>query len=343
MAGEPILIVDDTPVNLKLTRILLVNEGYKVIIAASAEEALELLRGYHPRLILCDIQLPGMDGLELTRRLKQEESTRDIVVIALTAYALKGDEQRAIEAGCDGYITKPIDTRTLGARLREYLDRSAPPPLPDGAPVTAGTPAPSGALTSELLALKRKFLSEGQDRVRQWLLDLEGRFEAAEAARVAHQWIGTGGMLGYTAIGRLAREAEAILQERPLDSAQLRQTLTELALAFNSPREARDAPVPDSIVRALSGKRVAVVALPSHEAQRLCAALERASAIPVFLAASEPPDSQAARECDLAVVHADAETAGSPWLSTSAALSAGLPVVFVGSRDDLLELDPEVQ
>ena len=85
MAGEPILIVDDTPVNLKLTRILLVNEGYKVMTAASAEEALELLRSYHPQLILADIQLPGIDGLELTRRIKKNEETRDITVVALTA------------------------------------------------------------------------------------------------------------------------------------------------------------------------------------------------------------------------------------------------------------------
>src|SRR6266567_1038321 len=93
MPGEPILIVDDTPVNLKLTRILLINEGYKVLTASSAEEALELLRGFHPDLVLADIQLPGIDGLELTRRIKQDESTRDITVVALTAFANKGEEQ----------------------------------------------------------------------------------------------------------------------------------------------------------------------------------------------------------------------------------------------------------
>src|SRR5215831_1574573 len=102
MAGEPILIVDDTPVNRKLTRILLVNEGYKVMTASSAEEALDLLQSYRPDLILADIQLPGMDGLEMTRRIKQNEHTRDITVIALTAFAMKDDERRAIEAGCDG-------------------------------------------------------------------------------------------------------------------------------------------------------------------------------------------------------------------------------------------------
>ena len=74
---------------------------------------MELLRSYHPSLILADVQLPGMDGLELTRRVKQAEATRDILVVALTAFAGKGDEQKAIDAGCDGYITKLIDT--LGA------------------------------------------------------------------------------------------------------------------------------------------------------------------------------------------------------------------------------------
>jgi CheY-like chemotaxis protein len=122
MAGESILIVDDTPVNLKLTRILLVNEGYKVITAATAEEALDLLSGCQPDLILEDIQLPGIDGLEMTRRIKADDRTRDIIVVALTAFAMQGDERRAIEAGCDGYITKPIDTRTLGTRVRQYLE-----------------------------------------------------------------------------------------------------------------------------------------------------------------------------------------------------------------------------
>src|SRR5664280_2394496 len=113
MPGEQILIVDDTPVNLKLTRILLINEGYRALTAPSAEDAIELLRSHHPQLILADIQLPGIDGLELTRRIKSDEKTRDITVVALTAYANPGDEQKAIAAGCDGYITKPIDTRTL--------------------------------------------------------------------------------------------------------------------------------------------------------------------------------------------------------------------------------------
>ncbi|HWQ15668.1 MAG TPA: response regulator [Roseiflexaceae bacterium] len=121
MPSDPILIVDDNPLNLKLTRVLLRGAGYEVRAAVDAEEALAALATFRPRLILMDIQLPGLDGLELTRRLKADPATRDIVVVALTAYAMKGDEQRAREAGCDGYIAKPIDTRTLPDVIAGFL------------------------------------------------------------------------------------------------------------------------------------------------------------------------------------------------------------------------------
>ena len=120
-AGVPILIVDDNAVNLKLMRVLLAGEGYQVRTATDAEEALTTLESFCPRVILMDLQLPGMDGLELTRRLKGESATRDITILALTAYAMKGDDEKALDAGCDGYIAKPIDTRTLPARIAGYL------------------------------------------------------------------------------------------------------------------------------------------------------------------------------------------------------------------------------
>jgi len=123
MAGAPILIVDDNPVNLKLVRVLLATEGYDVRTAADAEEAVAVLKTFRPRLILMDIQLPGMDGLELTRRLKSDPATRDAIVVALTAYAMKGDEERALNAGCDGYIPKPINTTLLPEIVAEYLTR----------------------------------------------------------------------------------------------------------------------------------------------------------------------------------------------------------------------------
>jgi CheY-like chemotaxis protein len=121
MAAEPILIVDDNPQNLKLARVLLVSEGFDVRTAVDAEDALRVLTVFNPRLILMDLQLPGMDGLELTRRLKNDPARRDILIIALTAYAMKGDEAKAIAAGCDGYVTKPIDTDAFPRVVRDYL------------------------------------------------------------------------------------------------------------------------------------------------------------------------------------------------------------------------------
>ena len=135
MANETVLVVDDAPMNLKLTGFLLRNEGYQVLTAEDAEEALDLLHRFHPDLILIDIQLPGIDGLELTRRLKRDPLTRDIVVVALTACALQEDELKALAAGCAGFITKPIDTHTLGSHVRHHLDNRP-----------SGLSAPTGAI-----------------------------------------------------------------------------------------------------------------------------------------------------------------------------------------------------
>ncbi len=123
MADKSILIVDDNPVNSKLIRVLLAGEGYEVHTAADAEAAIRVLGGLNPDLILMDVQLPGIDGLELTRRLKADPATRGIKILGLTAYAMKGDKEKILAAGCDGYIAKPIDTRTLPKVIEHYLER----------------------------------------------------------------------------------------------------------------------------------------------------------------------------------------------------------------------------
>jgi CheY-like chemotaxis protein len=119
--GHRILVVDDNATNLKLIEYLLKAKGYDVLTAVDAESALAAVRSNRPSLVLMDLQLPGMDGLELTRRLKSDASTCEIVIVAVTAYAMKGDEQRALDAGCDGYIAKPIDTRGLPSVVERHL------------------------------------------------------------------------------------------------------------------------------------------------------------------------------------------------------------------------------
>ena len=122
MPPTPILIVDDHTGNLKLLRVLLGGEGFEVRTALGAAEALEVLKGFFPALILTDIQMPGMDGLEFIRLLKKAPTTKAIPVVAVTAYAMSGDELKARQAGCDAYVTKPIDTRSLPALLRKILE-----------------------------------------------------------------------------------------------------------------------------------------------------------------------------------------------------------------------------
>lgn len=122
-----VLVVEDTPANMKLVTMLLRRAGHEVLQAGNAEEAISLARAHRPGLVLMDIQLSGMDGLEATRILKNDESTRGIRVVALTALAMKGDEQRMIAAGCDGYIAKPIQYKSFLEEVRKQLAQGASP------------------------------------------------------------------------------------------------------------------------------------------------------------------------------------------------------------------------
>lgn len=121
MANVRILIVEDNPKNLKLIRDLLQFKGYQTIEADSAEAGIELAREQHPTLILMDIQLPGIDGREAMKVLKADASTQQIPIIALTASAMKGDRERLLAEGFDGYIPKPIDIKAFPEQLESFL------------------------------------------------------------------------------------------------------------------------------------------------------------------------------------------------------------------------------
>jgi two-component system, cell cycle response regulator DivK len=116
-----VLIVDDNAMNIDLVSFLLTADAMQVESAANAAQASERIAAQAPDLILMDIQLPGIDGLELTQRLKADPATRHIVIVALTAYAMKGDEARMLAAGCDGYIAKPVEVTTFTQQVRSFL------------------------------------------------------------------------------------------------------------------------------------------------------------------------------------------------------------------------------
>ena len=124
-SAATVLVVDDNPINLKLVSDLLAFEGYRVLKADDGEKAAASVQEDPPDLILLDVDLPGIDGLTLTKRLKGDPLTADIIIVALTAFAMKADRQRAIAAGCDAYVTKPINTRELPAQIADLLQRRA--------------------------------------------------------------------------------------------------------------------------------------------------------------------------------------------------------------------------
>ena len=121
MTRNRILIIEDNVLNLELATDLLEANGFVVSSAQTAEEGLRMARALLPDLVLMDFSLPGMDGLTATKNLKADPATRHLAVVGLTANAMKGDEQTALNAGCDGYLTKPIDTRTFIAAVAGFI------------------------------------------------------------------------------------------------------------------------------------------------------------------------------------------------------------------------------
>ena len=133
MTPPRVLVVDDNALNIELVAAVLGAAGFEVDAAPDAEAAVRRIEAARPDLILMDIQLPDVDGMALTRRLKADPATQGIVIVAFTAYAMRGDEKRMRAAGCDGYLAKPIDVANFAAQVRACLDAQAShPPGPPG-------------------------------------------------------------------------------------------------------------------------------------------------------------------------------------------------------------------
>jgi len=124
MSDKNVMVVEDNEKNRKLMRVVLKAKGYNIIEAATGEEALNLLKNQKPDIILMDIQLPGIDGLTLIKQIKASVVTKDIPIIAVTAYAMKGDEQKILDTGCNAYVSKPINTQELPLIVEKYIKNS---------------------------------------------------------------------------------------------------------------------------------------------------------------------------------------------------------------------------
>ena len=328
MAGAPILLVDDSPVSLKLMRLLLTYEGFEVRTSERAEEALQMLDSFRPALVLTDIQMPGMDGIEMTRRFKSDRRTSAIKVAALTASTSRLDSERALAAGCEDCIIKSENTAMLTARVRGLLGE-APPALP------AGEAAPTRKPPSPFDAGSRRRLLEGAtQRSVDLLKSLDTRLDSIGIWAQLDNWA-EDSTLGSPAITRLARYGEELLAESPLRTPALRECFSDLYFAFEELLAAEAAPPPDYIVRALRGRRVALVALPAKHCDVICAALARVEARPLLFSMADDPDPSSVRDCDLIMLHVHAGM-------KSAALEALAPsaskLLLAGECKDLLDV-----
>lgn len=124
MSDKNVMVVEDNEKNRKLMRVILKAKGYNVIEATTGEEALNILKDQKPDIILMDIQLPGIDGITLVKQIKADITMRDIPIVAVTAYAMKGDEKKILSCGCDAYISKPINTQELPLTVEKYIKKS---------------------------------------------------------------------------------------------------------------------------------------------------------------------------------------------------------------------------
>ncbi len=341
MGGDPVLIVDDNPVNLKLARAVLAADGYDIRTAGDGAEAWSILEQFRPRVILMDIQLPGANGFELTRRLKLDPSTRDIIVLAITAYAMPGDEEKAYTSGCSAYLTKPVDTRTLPATVKLYM----------GTRPVAQPALEAGDYHDLLTELRANFLVEGQEEASALLSTLAHGFALDRAQRIAHRWTGIAGILGFAEIAREARGIEDFLAEpagrgyqgaaRQMIAAgecvsRLRAELLSIREMFShAVRGRRETPqLPPAVRELLAQKNFAVIGFERAEAARITGALGHATAS--YRVFDDLPDNRTLQGFQAAVVNVCQGEGILSWAQSGLAGGGVKPTLFVGSAETLL-------
>ena len=332
MAHESILIVDDNAANLKLARVLLTNAGYDVRCAENGEQALETLQSSKPALILMDIQMPGMDGLELTRRLRANPETAHTLIVALTAYATKADEEKAREAGCDGYITKPINTREFVQHIREYLGGQSAP--------GGQTGKPSGDPNDLLRELRNSFIADGEESSARIADTDPMRFDVAALCRIVHHWAGIGGTLGFPEVTAHAHELETLLHEQPVAwQHRAAAGFTAMRRLFKDALSAESQVTGASgLFAELVGKQIAILGFDAQEAERVRGAFDQVGAVTRDLGAlAGGLGSDALLPHDLIVLNACTQAGVGCWDSVQAQPVFEKPLLIVSSRSALLD------
>lgn len=267
---EAILIVDGTSTNRKLAERVLSSAGYDVRSVPDAAAALDAMPEFLPKLVLTDLRLEGMDGLTLTRRIKEDPRTRQTLVIAVTGRGTEGDRRAALKAGCDDFIVKPINTRTLPVVVRAHLARKEQ----DAISLEEVAYCASAELPPWALELCHDFIHEGAARAGRLLKEAA----PAEIKRVAHVWVGLGDMFGFPEITKLARQLQDLVGTSAPASADVSRLLLCLADSFSQAAASLAGTqscltLPPALAQSLSSKKFLLVGFDDDDSARLTRAL----------------------------------------------------------------------
>jgi two-component system, cell cycle response regulator DivK len=323
VGNNSILIVEDDPMNMQLVRVLLSGEGYDLRSAIDADEALKVLGAFKPGLILMDIQLPGKSGLELTRELRANPAMSGAHIVALTAYGGREAEQSCLDAGCDGYIVKPIDTSTFPGTIRAFVDKKS----------RAAAPRVEGDVRDLLRGMRNNFITESLAELTELL---SPKFEADKARllRALHRWAGIAGTLGMPGVTDQARKIEELVSTtEKVDVPAVRKELEELhgLITAAAAAPAFELALPSEIVKTLSGKRIALAGFSEPEARRIAQALDRAECFTLVIETPLGGLSTAIVErFDIVILNLGGTDGSTCHKNTSPGLNK--PILLVGSR-----------
>jgi DNA-binding response OmpR family regulator len=320
MAGIQILVVEDDAMHAKLVRFLLEDAGHTVQVAESGENALEVLLSFRPELILMDLQLPGLDGFETTRRLRLNSLQAVTPIVVLSAYLDPSVLAMVREAGCIGSIPKPIDPASFARQVRDHIapNRKDEP----------GTPSDSGDL---LFEVRNKFLAEGLEHCDRLLNNLKSNPDGALRTihGLLHGWAAAAGTLGFPEIWSQVSRISALLTSSNLDHDEVVKSIETARRRFwAGTRHEPDLPV--ELITGLMDVRVGLVNMSAEEINRIQFAAKRANIKAVF----EQIDGDSVENepgCGALIIN---ECGRSTGLALRRPLPS-VPAVFIGSRSSL--------
>jgi DNA-binding response OmpR family regulator len=333
------LIVEDAATTSDLIRPAMSERGFDVRTVSTPEEAIRACEESHPKIVLVDLELAAGGGLELVKRLRSNPNTRDVLVLGLGSFRSQHDQRQALDAGCRGCISRPVDPGTFPAFVEEHLS-------PHGEASNATAPPETVDLTPdpELDALREEFVAEAMQQVEQLVNTLDTGLDGKTLRIVAHRWAGSGGSVGYPEVSRMARELEAAVRSEGQESIpRIRELLGMLRQLFSNAQEELSrkqrtvpAPPPDvsfaALAQSLAGKRFALFGFQQDEGACLARVIERYQAFSRTLVSATLPSAEMVRPFDAVILNAAAGSAAvPPW---------NRPFLLIGKQDALMELQP---